>query len=169
MIMREKNRRKLHRDAGSTMVETLVSFVVLFIVLAALYGIVSFSSGLYMKSVDTSRVHQRFYQEIYKFPSGDTTGLTINYDTDFLEVKTYQSGNVSSENDGQEYASIALMLDKDKTSPDNYNSNSKISDAVINMSKIGVTSFVCKGENDNEEELVLPKALHFWWDKPDGN
>ena len=42
-MMFTKN-KKVNKNAGSTMVETLVSFVVLFIVLAGLYGIVSFSS-----------------------------------------------------------------------------------------------------------------------------
>ena len=53
-------------NSGSTMVETLVSFVILFLILASLYGIVAFSSELYMRSVDTSRLLQRFTREINK-------------------------------------------------------------------------------------------------------
>ena len=45
---------------GSTMVETLVSFTVIAIVMAALYAIVSFSSELWMNSIDASRVQQHF-------------------------------------------------------------------------------------------------------------
>ena len=53
-------------NKGTTMVETLVAFVVLMIVLLALFKMVTFSSQLKMRSIDTSRVLQVFNQEIYK-------------------------------------------------------------------------------------------------------
>ena len=53
-------------NKGTTMVETLVAFVVLMIVLLALFKMVTFSSQLKMRSIDTSRVLQVFNQEIYR-------------------------------------------------------------------------------------------------------
>ena len=161
-----KKKRELNKNAGSTMVETLVSFVVLFIVLAGLYGIVSFSSELYMKSVDTNRMHQKFYQEVYKFPSGNVSVDSVNYDTSFLEATAYLPGDASSEDDTNDYASLGLMLDKDKTAAVNYNSDSTISDTYINLSKMGITSFVCINQDAIDEELIRPKILHCWWDAP---
>ena len=161
-----KRNRKLNKNSGSTMVETLVSFAVLFIVLAGLYGIVSFSSELYMKSVDTNRMHQKFYQEVYKFPSGNVSLDAINYDTSFLEAKAYLPGNASADDDTNDYSSVGLILDQEKTAGVNYNNDSKISDAYINLNKIGVTSFVCIDQDAIDEELIRPKIVHFWWDKP---
>ena len=53
-------------NKGTTMVETLVAFVVLMIVLLALFKMVTFCSQLKMRSIDTSRVLQVFNQEIYR-------------------------------------------------------------------------------------------------------
>jgi hypothetical protein len=77
---------------GSTMVETLVSFVVLFIVLAALYNIVVFSSELYLRSVDTSRLQQKFYREIYKKDD--------RLDTSFITKTRYIKGFGGKYSDG---------------------------------------------------------------------
>ena len=172
--MKKENREKMNKNSGSTMVETLVSFVVLFIVLAALYGIVSFSSELYMKSVDTTRLHQKFYQELYKFPSGKATGeSTVNYDTSLLEEpKDYKPGYAGEGENSDDYASLSLVLDTSKTKAANYNNKSSISNTYINLSKIGVTSFVAVDQldkNGKSKELILPKALHFWFSKPEGD
>lgn len=162
--MRVKNKN----NNGSTMVETLVSFVVLFIVLAALYGIVSFSSELYMRSVDTSRLHQRFYREIYKFPSGPVTNPeAVSIDESFLEYEDYYPGYYPSEPDGHEYACLSLIFDTEKTDLSNYGSgDSRIADAYIDLKYTGVTSYVCVDEGAADEKLILPKTLHFWWLPP---
>ena len=52
-------------NKGSTMIETLVAFLVLMIVMAALFKMVSFSSELRMRSVDTGNVLADFNQELY--------------------------------------------------------------------------------------------------------
>ena len=156
--------RKKNKNKGSTMVETLVSFVVLFVVLAGLYGIVSFSSELYMRSVDTSRLHQKFYSEIYRFsfgPVGETT--TVNYDSELIGYKDYTPGT-----NGENYAGLFLVVDDTKTDPNNYANKQAIKDAYISLSRIGATGFFCI-DDDNNENLVLPKAIHFWWDDPASN
>ena len=69
MIMRKRmfDSLKIHNNnAGSTMVETLISFVVLVIVFAALFGMIRFSSNLRMRAIDTADVRESFNDEIYK-------------------------------------------------------------------------------------------------------
>ena len=158
-----KRRMYRNNNTGSTMVETLVSFVVLFVVLAALYGIVSFSSELYMKSVDTSRVNQRFYREIYKYPLGK---VADQVDDSYIKTSSYDPGFSSSEEDNGKYAGLTLILDIEKTSQDN-GINNGIRDTYINLDNVGVTSFTCNDTEAKEKELILPKALHFWWIDPD--
>lgn len=65
-------------DAGSTMIETLAAFTVLMVITGALVGIISFSSDLYMKSVDTGRAMEFFSKEIYnKNGASDSDSPTV--------------------------------------------------------------------------------------------
>ena len=135
---------------GSTMVETLVSFVVLFIVLAALYRIVTFSSELYFRSVDTSRLQQRFYREIYK----------TNPDESFVQktrfVKGY-GGKVEENGEICEHAGLTLVIVDDGNLP------SGMENSEIGLTKIGVTSYVCK--EDNSGNGIVPKVVNFIFEK----
>ncbi|MCR4609752.1 MAG: hypothetical protein K5750_08690 [Eubacterium sp.] len=154
-------RRKCYRsenNRGSTMVETLVSFTVLFIVLAALYGIVSFSSELYMRSVDTSRLYQKFYREIYKTPP-ELTGS--EYENDVLKRKLYKADNEELTEDGEAHAGLALTLDTGLTDPSNYASRSEIAEAYAALNHIGVESYVCKDGASETKKIILPKAVIF--------
>lgn len=163
-----KKRMYKHDNTGSTMVETLVSFVVLFVVLAALYGIVSFSSELYMKSVDTSRTNQKFYMEIYKYPLGR---VEVSSDDAYIKAVSYDPGFASSDEAAADHASLTLILDTEKTSAEN-GINNGIRDTYINLDNIGLTSFTCNDQDAISKKLILPKALHFWWLDPedeDGN
>ena len=142
-------------NEGSTMIETVVSFVVLVMVLAGLYGVVLFSSNLYMKSVDTSRLQQRFYRELYK------KDLTSNA---FITITEYESG---SGFDGTDYdgkhVSLILSLDKEKTDLSNYGTHE---DDYIIMDRIGVNSYVCSDESIETLQLIAPKAIQFVYDAP---
>ena len=61
----------IKNNSGTTMMEVLVSFVVLMIVMAALYGMVRISSNLRMRAVDTANIREEFNSEIYKNHSSD--------------------------------------------------------------------------------------------------
>ena len=92
-------------NKGSTMIETLVSFVVLFLVLGALYSIVSFSTELYMRSVDISRLQQKFFREIYK---------SRDYDDSFVERKKYGPNEVDTDNGEKLAGNAGLILALDQ-------------------------------------------------------
>ena len=136
------------------MIETLVSFVVLVMVLAALYGVVLFSSELYMRSVDTSRLQQQFYREIYK---------TSGRNEDFIKVTSYEAGSGVHGNDySPNHAGLVLSLDKEKTKPENYGDDDNI---YINLNLIAADTYVCK-QSETDKNTIMPKAILF---KPETN
>ena len=142
-----------HNDSGSTMVETLASFVVLFIVLAALYSIVVFSTQLYFRSVDLSRLNQKFFREIYK------------KDTDTSQIKKteYIKGFGGAEG-GKEHAALVLSFDAEKTSSENYE-NAKVTTSYMNLDKTGAETYVYIGPGSENENYVVPTAVMFKYDK----
>ena len=73
-----RNRIKtvLRENKGTTMMETLVAFVVLMIILAALTRMIFFSSELRMRAMDTNRIMQTFNKEIYSNGSLDKVKMT---------------------------------------------------------------------------------------------
>lgn len=58
--------KKAKRNRGSTMVEVLVAFLLVSIILGALYQVVKFSSNMYLKAVDMTRQVEAFEEEMYK-------------------------------------------------------------------------------------------------------
>lgn len=146
---------KQKKNSGSTMIETLVSFTVLFVVLAGLYGIVAFSSELYMRSVDISRLQQRFYREIYKTPAAISSGSLVT-------VTEHKAGYRPTGSDPtSKYAGINLTLDTEKTNENNY-STSTLGQSSISMSKMGLTSFVSNtSAGTGETTSITPKAVMF--------
>ncbi len=147
LIMNKKN-------AGSTMIETLVSFTVLFAVLASLYAIVTFSSELYMRSVDISRLQQRFYREMYKKDSASNSLITKT---------SYVAGNGVSEGGFEEnHAGVVLILDTENTKPENYHDRSVYTTLDISMDHIKMDSYVWNEQpQDGQTEVtqIVPKAV----------
>ena len=144
------------RQKGSTMVETLVSFVVLFLVLASLYGIVAFSSELYMRSVDTSRLTQKFYKEIYK------KDQYIGEGTDpFVKKQKYKKGFGAASGD-EKYAALELTVNIDDA---NYYGDSKMKNSKIKLSNTSATTYVCHDESFEQKNIIVPKATRFEYSK----
>ena len=70
MMLGKKNasnriKRVLRSNKGTTMMETLVAFVVLMVILVALTRVIMFSSELRMRAMDTGRVLQTFNKCLY--------------------------------------------------------------------------------------------------------
>lgn len=80
----------LYEDKGTTMMEVLVSFVVLMIILVALTRTVFFSSELRMRAVDTGRIMQTFNKCLYSQELKDGTSFDkvkrVKYTTDNVEI-----------------------------------------------------------------------------------
>ena len=141
---------------GSTMVETLVSFVVLFLVLASLYGIVAFSAELYMRSVDTSRLTQEFYKEIYK--KDEFVGEGSN---PFVIKKNYKAGFGATEGE-ERYAALELTVNIDDT---NFTGDPKMKNSRIKLSNTSAKTYVAHDETFEEKKIIVPKAVRFEYSK----
>ena len=148
-----KDLSRLKNNKGSTMVETLVSFVVLSIALVALYKIVSFSTTLWMDSVDSSRIQQAFYKEIYKKPEKISTTM--------INRVEYKPGSPSSEDDNM-CANLYFELDTTRTDESNYNNSVIAADSVnIFLTHVGVNEFTCTDEVVDSNSLATPRVVVF--------
>lgn len=139
-------------NSGSTMVETLVSFVVLFLVLASLYGIVAFSSELYMRSVDTSRLIQKFTREINKKDELIGTGTNP-----FILKENYKAGYTKAGAEGN-YAALELTVVVDDAS---FTGKEAMKNSRIKLNNTKATTYVCNDETYKEKKIVVPKAVRY--------
>jgi len=149
MDPRGKKIKRIFTQKGSTMVETLVSFLVLIMILASLYSIVLFSSNLFMKSVDMSRLNQKFYREIYK----------KDIDAAMIDKEEFEAG-FGAPKDGKEYAALNLTFDDEKTDARNY-SDPNVNRSYINLNNIKVYSYVYSGSEVDVEGVIAPSATEF--------
>ena len=154
---------KIHNNnAGSTMVETLISFVVLVIVFAALFGMIRFSSNLRMRAIDTADVRESFNDEIYK--SGNKKNVEIH---EYIGSHS----TISNNNDTMFY--LKLNVDPGKTDCSNLDINSdELTNELrvkfiksISVPNIDATGMVSKDPRIDEEKLAPPKVLRFEYNK----
>ena len=182
--MMNSNRRKHNRrldNKGSTMVETLVSFVVLSIVLLALFKMVSFSSQLRMRAVDTATVRGEFNQEMYKnlgVALPDKTSKITGHGLQDVEVK-YYVGAADTDASLKKKASFVLILDEKDASKDetvgteidkNFGTGVSVDSEKmtkikkqVTMPYINAISYTSTDSRLEEEQLVVPKALRFMY------
>ena len=141
--------KRIHNNKGTTMVETLVAFVVLMIILAIIYSAISFCARLRMKATDVDSITESFNAEIYKDDS------KINPDEVSFESYSEQEGKGPV---------FYLVLDYENTDMITNNVKDTITDYCnfkIRMNKTEATSYKSTNPLIQSEELPTPKALHF--------
>ena len=141
--------KRIHNNKGTTMVETLVAFVVLMIILAIIYSAISFCARLRMKATDVDSITESFNAEIYKDDS------KINPDEVSFESYSEQEGKGPV---------FYLVLDYENTDMITNNVKDTITDYSnfkIRMNKTEATSYKSTNPLIQSEELPTPKALHF--------
>lgn len=153
--MINKKRISVLNNRGTTMLETLISFLVLVIVLAALYSMIRFSSNLRMRAIDTANVKNEFNQEIYKTS------------VDNSKVQSYY---YIGKNADDNITMFSLKPDMEKTAKNNWDiSNGE--NTVYNFSRsvkiptVDATAYVSKDKRIDDENLVRPKVLVFHYNK----
>ena len=147
-------------NKGSTMVETIVSFVILMIVFAALTGMVKFSSNLKMRAVDTANVENSFIDELYKSESVAKKNIT-----------EHRYLGAAAEDDN--YPMFTLKLDTNVTDSTNLiigqETMTKEEKAFytnsIFLSDIDGICYVSEDSRIADEKLASPKALIFRYHK----
>ena len=163
----------LRSNEGSTMIETLVSFVVLMIVIAALYGMVRFSSNLRMRAIDTANVRSEFNSQIYNNNPGTT-------------IESYYYIGENTKNDSERTPMFYLMVDTSTgaTSSKNLDTSStsdEVSESIksqfaesskkkaIKLNDINAVGYVSTDSRITDENLVPPKVLVFEYDNTPAN
>lgn len=145
--------KKSGDNRGTTMVETLVSFVVLMIVLAALYGMIRLSSNLRMRAVDTANVRAAFNAEIYK-------------KTPSSNVKKYFYEGKSAPDKTTMFTLKLSSLTK--------NANLQVTETTVDRSRYSdsiripntdAVGFVSSDPSIQDENLVPPKVVLFKYHK----
>ena len=145
-----------HMDnSGSTMVETLVAFVVLMIVLVALYGMIRFSSNLRMRAVDTSDVRNIFSREIYKSTPDTTKVDEKEYVGKFAPDRTTM---------------FSLKPNTEKTDAFNMINNYEYTDPgySLRLPCIDAKGYKSLDQRISEENLPTPKVICFEYNKTKG-
>ena len=162
-------------NRGSTMIETLVSFVVLAIVFLALMKMSSFSSQLRMRAVDTANIRNSFNKEINK-----NLGAAIPYETSEItghnmkDVKVDVYRGATDENESlANYSAFVLILDEksagEKTGTNMlYNFGSDVTmngnlDRQVTLPYIDALGFKSNAAIISEEKLATPKVLRFMY------
>ena len=84
----------LRNNKGTTMMETIVAFVVLVVILLALTRIIMFSSELRMRAMDTGRIMQTFNKCLYsnELKTGTSFDKVTKEHYDSSSAKNSQAG-----------------------------------------------------------------------------
>ena len=148
-LAKNKTRKKCLNNKGTTMIETIVAFVVLVIILLIIARIVTYCSNLRMKAVDTNSIIRDFNSEIYKAPD--------KIDTNEVTTESY----VYKAEDGPEFY---LMLDYNNTEMMTNNVKddpTKYQNYKLRMNKTEATCYKSVNPLIESEQLVTPKVLVF--------
>ncbi len=169
--------KMLNNNQGSTMVETLVAFVVLMIILAIMYGVIAFCSELRMRAEDTSRAVVKFRTEMYNSknaPEGTDFGVhKKDYQDRNITVNNYVTGKKEVEKEDGLVETIPVPLlyfqfDTEETNVKNLQpgvSGATVPDemkekfSLYNIEAVTYTYHPTDGEED--EKIIIPKAITF--------
>lgn len=140
--------KKLRNNKGSTMVETLVSFVVLFIIMGILTSAIFFASELKMKASDIARIQSDFNRQIYQRAAykNETESYKVEPDETVMAYPyAFSSFN---------------LVEKDTETP-----------TVLNLGNVKATGFVSidpstgysESDSDNSRNsfVIAPKVIVF--------
>lgn len=154
-----KNKRKkdkfiLFKNDGTTMLETIISFVVLTLVLTALYAMIRFSSNLRMRAIDSVDVRNSFNTEIYKEDPNKNVVDVYNYvGKHAKDKKTMFSLKVNSDTSAEN-----LDITNGDGTPYNFNNS-------VRLPNVDAIGYVSKDSRVDEENLACPKVLMFYYNE----
>ena len=161
---------KYSNNRGSTMVETLVSFVVLMIVLALIYKMVAFCSTLRMRAHDTDTITKEFSSEMYN------KNNSINAINEVTHITIEHIVTTQGEVNGKTIPVPLFYLNVDEERTDIRNMDTGASEGAgfstlpyitnirknISLYNIQAVTFRYTPDAATEnEQLIIPKALFF--------
>lgn len=138
-----KQNKEILNNRGTTMLETLIAFVVLMVILGVLYNIIAFCSELKMSATDMNTYMQDFSVEIY---NKKTTKV----------IKTEKITKVDA---GVKkplfYLELSDETQKDKNGCDSVAEENK----KISLYNLNAVTYVYDAEGDTRN--IIPKATRF--------
>ena len=164
-------------NQGTTMVEILVSFVVLMIVLGIMYGMIAFAAALRMRAQDARTASQTFTRELYNKENvpADVPDTLPENDKISARSAEYQNVTVRNYETRGNTPLFYLSLNTTDTSVSNfgqkgagyYNTYSASSRTAqesywLSMFNIEAITYVYKPESGMDaEHIIIPKAVKF--------
>ena len=149
-------------NKGTTMVETVVSFVVLVIILAVIYQMIAYCSELRMKAEDVDKMTRNVNKALYK--------STVSKETDLVEAKPYVTD--AKVKDGTEVIKGPLFymeVDTEKTNSANVYSSVTKPDHRIWIMNINATGYKAVESGSSESDSTaspnqVPSVISFKYD-----
>jgi hypothetical protein len=160
------------KNQGSTMIETLVAFVVLMIILAIISGIIVFCSKLRLRADDTSRAVTVFSAQMNNNDNKVTrqveegmAGFDINEDkNNNIKVTSYFTGKTVTKDPetGQVIGTSAPLPMFYLVTPESAEAGSAdYGKDFLSLYNIEADSYTYISNTDENEQYLLPKALRF--------
>ena len=158
-------------DRGTTMVEVLVAFTVLMIILAILYGMISFASVLRMRAQDANTASQNFVKEMYS--KENAPERVEGEDMPYVKVSPHEHIIVRNYETKSNVPLFYLSLNTDDTAAENFagtnaetfytaQSNDPEDDYMLSLYNIEAVTYEYKPENGvDSEHIIIPKAVNF--------
>ncbi len=161
--------RKRNTDnSGTTLIETLAAFTVLAAILAILYSIVDFSGNLRTQAVDSARLDQMFWREVFQNDS-------LVEASSFIDT-TYYMKDPPEDGGGKDYkyCRFWLVLDTERTDvTNNYAVGFKGTDEELKnnppsfyLLRTRAAGYVCTDPLIEAEHLPVPSAMKFEYYAP---
>ena len=143
-------------NKGTTMMETVVSFVVLVIILAVIYQMISYCSQLRMRATDEDNMIQAINKAMYKdtIDSGNDKVQCIQYST---------KPDVLSGADITEGPLFYMVVDYEETDPSN-NYPAQSLDYRIWINNIDASCYKAidmNAQNGSSADMVVPTVISF--------
>ena len=134
----------LYNDKGTTMMEVLVSFVVLMVILVALTRAIFLSSELRMRAMDTGRIMQTFNKCIY------STEIKNSESFDKVKRERFTTNNIEISDGKYKGPLFYITPDEDKN-------------VELWVTEIDANCFTYDPDDStvSSENLVIPKAIMF--------
>ncbi|MCR5214204.1 MAG: prepilin-type N-terminal cleavage/methylation domain-containing protein [Eubacterium sp.] len=145
----------IRNDKGNTMLETLVAFVVVMIVLAIIYNMLSFSNNMRLEAIDIRNAEEEFEAELYK-KSPDTSKISIK---NYTLKENSDTGNIMPV--------FVMKLDEEKTNIQaNFMVESGSTSGIASENRLNLMDILATGYSSNNTSVkIQPKAIKFRYEE----
>ena len=145
----KQNKNMISDNRGTTMLETLVAFVVLMVILGVLYNIIAFCSELKMSATDMNTSMQEFSVEIYN-----------KKDSSFVEKNQL----VTRVDNNTKKPLFYLGLSEETKEHKNENGCAQAianNQTTLSLYNLNAETYVYKTTGEGSARTITPKAMRY--------